>query len=194
MPRSSGSPAAGCCEVLDEIGHPELRSTVITIGAMIETPRAALTAGALAEHADFFSFGTNDLTQMTYAFSRDDVEAALLPAYRAFGVMPDNPFAVLDQDGVGELIRLACRGPRDGEAGDQARCVRRARRPPSVGRLPGPPRCRLGELLTVPRADGPPRGRPGPARLRAGADQRDLVRLRRCPDPPAVALRRRTAR
>jgi pyruvate,orthophosphate dikinase len=100
------------CDVLDEIGHPELKSTVITIGAMIETPRAALTAAALAEHADFFSFGTNDLTQMTYAFSRDDVEAALLPAYRTFGVMPDNPFAVLDQDGVGELIRLACRGAR----------------------------------------------------------------------------------
>ena len=99
-------------DVLDEIGHPELRSTVITVGAMIETPRAALTAAALAEHADFFSFGTNDLTQMTYAFSRDDVEATLLPAYRAVGVLPDNPFAVLDQDGVGELIRIACRDAR----------------------------------------------------------------------------------
>ena len=71
--------------VLDEIGHPELKSTVITVGAMIETPRAALTAGELAAHADFFSFGTNDLTQMTYAFSRDDVEvtaAARLPGAR----------------------------------------------------------------------------------------------------------------
>jgi pyruvate,orthophosphate dikinase len=67
-------------DVLDEIGHPELKSSVITVGAMIETPRAALTAGELAKHADFFSFGTNDLTQMTYAFSRDDVEAKLLPA------------------------------------------------------------------------------------------------------------------
>ena len=75
-------------EVLDEIGHPELKSTVITVGAMIETPRAALTAGELAEHADFFSFGTNDLTQMTYAFSRDDVEAKLLPAYLALGILP----------------------------------------------------------------------------------------------------------
>jgi phosphoenolpyruvate-protein kinase (PTS system EI component) len=94
--------------VLDEIGHPELASGVVTIGAMIETPRAALVAGALAEHADFFSFGTNDLTQMTYAFSRDDVEARLLPAYQALGILPANPFAVLDQDGVGELVRLAC--------------------------------------------------------------------------------------
>ena len=95
--------------VLDEIGHPELKSSVITVGAMIETPRAALTAGELAKHADFFSFGTNDLTQMTYAFSRDDVEAKLLPAYLAAGILPANPFAVLDQEGVGELVRIACR-------------------------------------------------------------------------------------
>ena len=78
-------------DTLDEIGHPELRSTVITVGAMIETPRAALVAGALAHHADFFSFGTNDLTQMTYAFSRDDVEARLLPAYQSMGILPANP-------------------------------------------------------------------------------------------------------
>ena len=94
--------------VLDEIGHPELASDVVTIGAMIETPRAALIAGALAEHADFFSFGTNDLTQMTYAFSRDDVESRLLPAYQAHGILPANPFAVLDQEGVGALVRIAC--------------------------------------------------------------------------------------
>jgi phosphoenolpyruvate-protein kinase (PTS system EI component) len=96
-------------DVLDEIGHPELKSSVITVGAMIETPRAALTAGQLAKHADFFSFGTNDLTQMTYAFSRDDVEAKLLPAYLAAGILPANPFAVLDQEGVGELVRIACK-------------------------------------------------------------------------------------
>ena len=99
-------------DVLDEIGHPELKSTVVTCGAMIETPRAALIAGELAKHADFFSFGTNDLTQMTYAFSRDDVEAKLLPAYQAHGILPANPFAVLDQDGVGELVRIACEAAR----------------------------------------------------------------------------------
>jgi phosphoenolpyruvate-protein kinase (PTS system EI component) len=99
-------------DVLDELGHPELTSNVVTVGAMIETPRAALTAAALAEHADFFSFGTNDLTQMTYAFSRDDVEAKLLPAYQALGILPANPFAVLDQDGVGQLVRLACEAAR----------------------------------------------------------------------------------
>jgi phosphoenolpyruvate-protein kinase (PTS system EI component) len=94
-------------DTLDEIGHPELKSTVVTVGAMIETPRAALVAAEMARHADFFSFGTNDLTQMTYAFSRDDVEARLLPDYLRLGILPDNPFAVLDQHGVGELVRIA---------------------------------------------------------------------------------------
>ncbi len=94
--------------VLDAIGHPSLASDVVIVGAMIETPRAALTAAALAEHADFFSFGTNDLTQLTYAFSRDDVETRLLPAYQAHGILSANPFVVLDQDGVGELVRIAC--------------------------------------------------------------------------------------
>ncbi len=98
--------------VLDEIGHPELASDAVKVGAMIETPRAALTAGALAEHADFFSFGTNDLTQLTYAFSRDDVESRLLPAYQSLGILPANPFAVLDQHGVGELVRIACDAAR----------------------------------------------------------------------------------
>ncbi len=99
-------------DALDELGHPELSAGVLAVGAMIETPRAALTAGALAEHADFFSFGTNDLTQMTYAFSRDDVEAALLPAYEAAGILESNPFAALDQPGVGRLIELACADAR----------------------------------------------------------------------------------
>ena len=104
-------------DVLDQIGHPELASDVITVGAMIETPRAALTAGQLAAHADFFSFGTNDLTQMTYAFSRDDVESRLLPAYRARGILPDNPFEVLDEDGVGELVRIATVAARASKPG-----------------------------------------------------------------------------
>jgi hypothetical protein len=104
-------------DVLDRIAHPELASYIVTVGAMIETPRAALTAGALAEHADFFSFGTNDLTQMTYAFSRDDVESRLLPAYRAHGILPSNPFEALDVDGVGELVRLATEAARSRRPG-----------------------------------------------------------------------------
>ena len=95
-------------QILEEIGHPELAVDVVTVGAMIETPRAALIAADLAPIADFFSFGTNDLTQMTYAFSRDDVEANLLPTYQELGIIASNPFAVLDQQGVGELVRIGC--------------------------------------------------------------------------------------
>lgn len=98
--------------VLDQIGHPEIGSDTISVGAMVETPRAAITAGALAEHADFFSFGTNDLTQMTFAFSRDDVEAKLLPAYQALGILDANPFGVLDQAGVGAILEHACKYAR----------------------------------------------------------------------------------
>ena len=78
----------------------------VTIGTMIETPRAALRAGEIAEVADFFSFGTNDLTQMTFGFSRDDVEGRMMDAYLELGLLPRNPFEVVDFDGVGELVRL----------------------------------------------------------------------------------------
>ncbi len=78
-----------------------------TVGTMIEIPRAAITADQIARHADFFSFGTNDLTQMTFGISRDDAEKAFLPDYEAKGILPENPFAVLDQDGVGGLVRIA---------------------------------------------------------------------------------------
>ena len=89
----------------------------IQIGTMIEVPRAALTAGEIAEVADFFSFGTNDLTQMTLAFSRDDAEGGFLTQYLDDGVIARNPFETLDRSGVGSLIELAARqsrGVRDG--------------------------------------------------------------------------------
>ena len=76
-----------------------------TVGTMIEVPRAALVAGQLAEHADFFSFGTNDLTQMTFGYSRDDI-GKFLPFYLEKKLLPADPFAVLDQEGVGELIEI----------------------------------------------------------------------------------------
>jgi pyruvate,orthophosphate dikinase len=83
------------------------RTLDVSIGTMIETPRAVLRAGDLAAEADFFSFGTNDLTQLTFGLSRDDVETRLLPAYLRAGLLPDNPFDTLDIEGVGELIALA---------------------------------------------------------------------------------------
>ncbi|WP_102345093.1 pyruvate, phosphate dikinase [Bacillus sp. Marseille-P3661] len=74
------------------------------IGTMIEIPRAALTADQIAEEADFFSFGTNDLTQTTFGFSRDDAEGKFLQAYIEKKILPENPFVVLDQEGVGKLV------------------------------------------------------------------------------------------
>ncbi len=99
-------------DALDQSGHPQLLGKSISIGAMIETPRAAIVAGALAKYADFFSFGTNDLTQMTFAFSRDDVEARMLPAYQEKGILEENPFAILDTEGVGSLVEIACKAAR----------------------------------------------------------------------------------
>jgi pyruvate,orthophosphate dikinase len=76
------------------------------VGTMIEIPRAALTADQVAEHAEFFSFGTNDLTQMTYGYSRDDINT-FLPIYLGKGVLPTDPFQQLDQTGVGQLVEMA---------------------------------------------------------------------------------------
>jgi pyruvate,orthophosphate dikinase len=74
---------------------------------MIEVPRAALTAGEIAQSADFFSFGTNDLTQMGWGFSRDDVEGAFFSRYLELGIFGVSPFESIDRDGVGRLIRIA---------------------------------------------------------------------------------------
>ena len=82
------------------------------IGTMIEIPRAALTAHKIAKEADFFSFGTNDLTQMTFGYSRDDV-AKFLPMYLDKGILKQDPFAVLDQNGVGQLVRMAVQKGRE---------------------------------------------------------------------------------
>jgi pyruvate, orthophosphate dikinase len=85
-----------------------------TIGTMIEVPRAVLTAEEIASAADFFSFGTNDLTQMTWGFSRDDVESAFFHAYLDKGIFGISPFETLDLDGVGRLIRHAVERGRKG--------------------------------------------------------------------------------
>jgi pyruvate,orthophosphate dikinase len=81
------------------------------VGTMIEVPRAALTADQIAEEAEFFSFGTNDLTQMTFGYSRDDV-GKFLPDYISKGILPDDPFQTLDQTGVGQLVEIAIKKGR----------------------------------------------------------------------------------
>ena len=78
----------------------------VTIGTMVETPRAAIRADEIAEEADFFSFGTNDLTQMTFGFSRDDVEGRMMSLYLEQGLLKRNPFETIDPTGVGELVKI----------------------------------------------------------------------------------------
>ena len=83
------------------------RSMKLSVGTMIETPRAALLADQIAQHADFFSFGTNDLTQMTFGFSRDDIEGRIMNTYLDKGLLKHNPFEIFDHEGVGSLVRMA---------------------------------------------------------------------------------------
>ncbi|MBB6419738.1 pyruvate,orthophosphate dikinase [Streptomyces sp. AK010] len=85
----------------------------LSIGTMIELPRAALTAGQIAEAAQFFSFGTNDLTQTVWGFSRDDVEASFFTAYLEKGIFGVSPFETIDKDGVGSLVKLAAKAGRE---------------------------------------------------------------------------------
>ena len=105
-----------------------------TIGTMIELPRACLRAGEIAERAEFFSFGTNDLTQTTWGFSRDDVEAAFFSAYLDKGVFGVSPFESIDRDGVGELVRIAAERGRAVRNGIKANCVFQACREMGVAR------------------------------------------------------------
>jgi pyruvate, orthophosphate dikinase len=98
-------------EVIDRVAQEVFKETKskvsYLVGTMIEVPRAALTAGQIAQSADFFSFGTNDLTQMTFGVSRDDAEGKFLLRYVEDKILPRNPFETLDRDGVGRLMRFA---------------------------------------------------------------------------------------
>ena len=103
-------------EMVDKIGRQTMEETGCNVkylvGTMIELPRAALIADQLAEYAQFFSFGTNDLTQTTFGFSRDDAEGKFLAQYVDAGVLAQNPFSVLDREGVGELMKIGVKGGR----------------------------------------------------------------------------------
>jgi len=94
--------------VAQEVFVAEGRGVPYLVGTMIELPRAALTADEIAKEADFFSFGTNDLTQTTLGLSRDDA-GRFLPFYVERGILPEDPFQVLDQEGVGKLMEIAVR-------------------------------------------------------------------------------------
>jgi pyruvate, orthophosphate dikinase len=96
--------------MIDRVGKEVMETAGITVpylvGTMIELPRAALRAGEIAETAEFFSFGTNDLTQTVFGLSRDDA-ASFTGVYQRLGIFEHDPFVTLDVDGVGELVRLA---------------------------------------------------------------------------------------
>ncbi|WP_433889227.1 pyruvate, phosphate dikinase [Streptomyces sp. CA-111067] len=98
--------------VIAEVEAASGSALKMAIGTMIELPRAALTAGQIAEAAEFFSFGTNDLTQTVWGFSRDDVEASFFTAYLEKGIFGVSPFETIDRDGVGALVRSACEAGR----------------------------------------------------------------------------------
>jgi pyruvate,orthophosphate dikinase len=98
--------AAVVHRVAEEVFKEKGRKVDYLVGTMIELPRAALVADEIAKEAQFFSFGTNDLTQTTFGFSRDDVNK-VLPTYIAEGILKQDPFAVLDQEGVGQLVKMA---------------------------------------------------------------------------------------
>ncbi len=98
--------------VVERVLEEQKAKLDIPIGTMIEIPRAALIADQIAKYADFFSFGTNDLTQMAFGYSRDD-SSRFLPKYVEDGVLPFDPFEKLDQEGVGQLVELGCRRGRE---------------------------------------------------------------------------------
>ncbi|WP_425472454.1 pyruvate, phosphate dikinase [Streptomyces hawaiiensis] len=100
-------------QVIAEVEAASGAQLKLSIGTMIELPRAALTAGQIAEAAEFFSFGTNDLTQTVWGFSRDDVEASFFTAYLEKGIFGVSPFETIDKDGVGSLVKLAAKAGRE---------------------------------------------------------------------------------
>ena len=132
---------------------------------MIELPRAAITAGQIAEAADFFSFGTNDLTQTTWGFSRDDVEAAFFSAYLEKGIFGVSPFESIDVDGVGALVRIAAEEGRTTKPDLKLGVCGEHGGDPDVGALLPRRGARLRLLLAVPRPGGAAGGRSRRARV-----------------------------
>ena len=149
---------------------------------MIEVPRGALTADEIAREADFFSFGTNDLTQMTFGYSRDDAEGGFLLKYVEDGILPVNPFQTLD-DAVAGLMKVAVDKGRATKPGPRARDLRRARRRPGVDR-----QVRGASVSTTCRARrsasrsrGSPRPRPRSPRRPSATSRESPRTLRRAP-------------
>ena len=154
------------------------------VGTMIELPRACFIADRIARHADFFSFGTNDLTQTAIGFSRDDVEGRIIPRYVTEKILDISPFATIDEPGVGELVRTAARLGRLGRRRHRARHLRGARRRSRFDPVLSPRRPGLRQLLAVPAPDRSRRCRPS-GDSRAAAAQAAIT-----PPRPRLVTRR----
>ena len=150
-------------QMAEEVFRERQITVPFLLGTMIELPRAALTADEIAREAQFFSFGTNDLTQTTWGLSRDDA-GHFLPYYLEHGVIEDDPFQVLDQAGVGKLIADGLRARPEDPARSQARHLRRARRGARRRGLLRPAGDELCLLLALPGADRAAGGGTGGAR------------------------------
>ena len=150
---------------------------------MIEVPRGALTADEIAEHAEFFSFGTNDLTQMAFGYSRDDAEGKFLLQYVDRKILPENPFQVLDREGVGQLVRMAAEKGR----ATQPRLEGRASAASTAAtRAASPSATRSGSTTSAARRSGcrspgwpPPRQRSPRRRRRTSSPRLGRGRTRR---------------
>ena len=141
------------------------------VGTMIELPRACFVGGRIARHAEFFSFGTNDLTQTALGFSRDDIEARIVPQYVDMGIVERSPFATIDERGVGELVRIARRARSRRAARAGGRHLRRAWRRSRLDPVLSLGRAGLRQLLAVPCPD---------CACRGGAGGIGRLRLRSC--------------
>ena len=150
-----------------------------TVGTMIELPRACFAAGAIARYADFFSFGTNDLTQTALGFSRDDIESRVVPHYKDSGIVERSPFATIDEEGVGALVRMAVergRAARPGlETASAASTAETQTRSGSATRRGSTTSAvrRSASRLPVSRRHRPPSPTDGDLRLRLGQPPAD---------------------
>ena len=160
--------------VADEVFTEKGVKVDYKVGTMIEIPRAALTADQIAEEAEFFSFGTNDLTQTTFGISRDDINN-FLPAYLKLGIFKQDPFATLDQTGVGQLVKLRRgEGPQN-PAQPQDRHLRRAWRRSGERQVLPQDRPELRLLLALPAAHGAAGRGAGGSRREVGIDPQHEV-------------------
>ncbi len=139
----------------DEVAKEKKTKFDYLVGTMIEIPRAALVADEIARDAQFFSFGTNDLTQTTLGMSRDD-SGSFLPAYAELDIVEANPFASIDQKGVGRLMEMTRDLGRKTRPEYQAGNLRRTRRRTDEREILSPARPRLRQLQSVPDSDRAP--------------------------------------